>query len=70
MPKRTRSSLDLGPDLAFHTAEEYTAFIAPYIDSLARFWNVQDSLDELEGKSKSMGEEMGKGEGEGEGGWI
>lgn len=70
VPKRTRSSLDLGPDLAFHTAEEYTAFIAPYIDSLARFWNVQDSLDELEGKSKSMGEEMGKGEGEGEGGWI
>ena len=52
----------LARNLAFHSAEEYTAEIAPYVESLARFWNVQDSLDELEGV------ENGKGKGGGGGG--
>lgn len=59
----------LARNLAFHSAEEYTAEIAPYVESLARFWNVQDSLDELEGKGGKVGK-GGKGGKEGEGGWI
>ncbi|OSS51307.1 hypothetical protein B5807_03363 [Epicoccum nigrum] len=57
------TSLELDSNLAFHTAEEYAAEIAVYVESLARFWNLQDSLDGLEGRRGSSGVV-------GEGDWI
>ena len=60
-------------DLAVCSAEEYTALIAPDVESLERHLNMMDCVEKLEGKGKHRGRgeaKAGGKEGEEMGGWI